>query len=395
MIDGRPMSRMLVAIRKPPLAGALIGTLVLAVLVAGPSRRLALAGAAAAPADPAFAPAIDMPERVPLTDARVRFAQVEASDLIVRLDQLESQVRQLTGQIEQLQYRNQQLEQQLRRVQEEAELRQPDVGTRGAPRMAPGRAAGSQPAVGPAPTVPPASMSPPAVTETGSIAPTDAASRRGDAFDPNQSPNVAGAPRTLGTLSQTPAGTMGPAPGAAPSYAGAPVGQPVDLAAAPSAGFGRSTLPGSPTPSLPPRNAGEGAPSQIALAPNATPKDEFDLAYGYVLHKDYALAEQAFRDFLSRFPGDRLVPDAQYWLGETLFQLQRYRDAAESFLALSTKYETAGRAPDALLRLGQSLAALNEKQAACATFGEVVRKYPHASVTVRQSVDRELKRVHC
>ena len=66
-----------------------------------------------------------------------------------------------------------------------------------------------------------------------------------------------------------------------------------------------------------------------------------------------------------------MAPEAQYWLGESLFQQQQYRDAAEAFLAVSTKYETTAQAPDALLRLGQSLAALGEKEAACASLGEV------------------------
>ena len=42
-----------------------------------------------------------------------------------------------------------------------------------------------------------------------------------------------------------------------------------------------------------------------------------------------------------------------------------------------------------------SLAALNEKEAACASLGEVSRKYPRASLNVKQSVDREQKRVGC
>ena len=105
--------------------------------------------------------------------------------------------------------------------------------------------------------------------------------------------------------------------------------------------------------------------------------------------------KQAFRDFLNKYPNDRLVPDAQYWLGESLFQRQRYRDAAESFLAVSTKYEHSGKAPDALLRLGQSLAALNQKETACATLAEVGRKYPRASASVKHGVDAEQKRVHC
>ena len=119
------------------------------------------------------------------------------------------------------------------------------------------------------------------------------------------------------------------------------------------------------------------------------------MAYGYIMRKDYALAEDGFRNFLRRFPSDRLVPDAQYWLGESMFQRQRYRDAAEQFLGVSTKFETNARAPDALLRLGQSLAAMGEREAACASLAEVLRKYPRASVAVRQGVEREQKRVRC
>jgi tol-pal system protein YbgF len=101
------------------------------------------------------------------------------------------------------------------------------------------------------------------------------------------------------------------------------------------------------------------------------------------------------RNFVTRYPADRLAGDAQYWLGESLYQRQRYRDSAEAFLAVTTKFETSAKAPDALLRLGQSLAALKEKEAACAALGEVTRKYPRASAGVKQAVGREQKRVKC
>jgi len=78
-----------------------------------------------------------------------------------------------------------------------------------------------------------------------------------------------------------------------------------------------------------------------------------------------------------------------------MFQRQRYRDAAEAFLNVSTKYESTAKGPDALLRLGQSLAALGEKEAACASLGEVLRKYPRAALSVKQGVDREQKRAGC
>jgi tol-pal system protein YbgF len=150
---------------------------------------------------------------------------------------------------------------------------------------------------------------------------------------------------------------------------------------------------GMPAPASP-RGAGGGA--QVAtLPPSDSPRDNYDLAYGYMTRKDYALAEDGFRNFLRRFPSDRLVPDAQYWLGESFFQRQRYRDAAETFLAVSTKFETNARAPDALLRLGQSLAQMGEREAACASLAEVTRKYPRAPVAVRQGVEREQKRARC
>ena len=101
------------------------------------------------------------------------------------------------------------------------------------------------------------------------------------------------------------------------------------------------------------------------------------------------------RNFVKRYPSDPMIAEAQFWLGESFFQRQLYRDAAESFLAVTTKFDRSAKAPDALLRLGQSLGALKEKEAACAAFGEVIRKYQRVSASIKQAVDREQKRERC
>ena len=54
--------------------------------------------------------------------------------------------------------------------------------------------------------------------------------------------------------------------------------------------------------------------------------------------------------------------DEDSHLARRFFQRQLYRDAAEAFLAVTTKFDKSAKAPDALLRLGQSLAALKEKE---------------------------------
>ncbi len=148
-------------------------------------------------------------------------------------------------------------------------------------------------------------------------------------------------------------------------------------------------------PPPPSRNPNATGAAPATLPPSDIPKDYYDLAYGYVLRKDYAFAEDAFRTFLKKYPNDKLAPDAQYWLGESLFQRQRYDAAAEQFLTVSTKSGSHQKAPDALLRLGQSLSALNQKEMACATLAEVGRKYPRASTAIKQSVEREQKRARC
>jgi tol-pal system protein YbgF len=331
----------------------------------------------------------------PSSPPQMEVAQVSAADLLVRIDRLENQIRSLNGTVEQLQFRNRELETQLRRFQEDVEFRFQERA--GAPRANQPR----PPAANQAPGQPA-----PAGQPQGQPRPQ----QRGDAFDPTQTPGAPGAPRTLGQTS-----TPGPdAPLGAPIGApgGREAGQPLDLgtlagrAAAdptlapppPSGGAGGSgMLPPPPQRNTSATGAGAapGAAVQPVAAPTDTPRDAYDLAYGAILRQDYSLAETQFRDYLRRFPNDRQVGDAQFWLGESLYQRQRFKDAAESFLTVTTRHDRASKAPDAMLRLGQSLVALGEREAACATFGEIGRKYPNASQTVRSGTQREMTRARC
>ena len=301
-------------------------------------------------------------------------AQMSEADLVTRLGRLEATIRELTGRIEQLQYRNQQLEQQVQRLQQEEMARGEEVRPA---RPAPARSAGQT--YSPPPASSPAGSS--QVSSSPIESPPAGGGRRGDAFDPAANPNAPGAPRPLGTST---AANEPPPPADAPRQ----IGAPLDLSTSGVRSGGELPLP-------PPSNPSGTGAMQATLPPSNSPKDQYDLAYGYVLRKDYAQAAETFRGFLRQYPSDHLAPEAQYWLGESLYQQQQYRDAAEAFLAVSTKYETTARAPEALLRLGQSLANLGEKEAACASLGEVLRKYPHVSPGVKQAVEREQKRGRC
>ncbi|RVD34122.1 tol-pal system protein YbgF, partial [Mesorhizobium sp. M4A.F.Ca.ET.020.02.1.1] len=118
-------------------------------------------------------------------------------------------------------------------------------------------------------------------------------------------------------------------------------------------------------------------------------------SYQFILSGDYGTAEQGFRDHIGRFPKDSRAADAHYWLGESLLGQQKYRDAAEVFLAASKDYPKAKKAPDMLLKLGVSLVGLKQNDVACATFGEIGKRYPDISSALKERVKQERALAAC
>lgn len=284
----------------------------------------------------------------------VQLAQGAAAE---RFNRIEAQMRTLTGQVEELTYQLRQLQDQLKRMQEDNEFRFGELergGSAGAaPRTqdataAPDTAAAEQP---PVPTLPPPGQS----DAIGAIA--------GEPPTPPVPPDLTGPgapPQPLGTLTLD-----------APFASG--VDQPLDLT--------------QPLPSA--------TPDVAMIAPTGDPRTDYDRAYGSILNGDYGNAEVAFRQFLDAYPDDALAPDAQYWLGESLFVRAQYRDAANEFLAGYKAYPKSGKAPDALLKLGLSLSGLGEREAACRTFDAVLKQYPDASNALRQRVKFEQSSAGC
>ena len=261
------------------------------------------------------------------------FAQSDDVDPEMRIQQLENQLRQLTGQNEELQYRNRQLEDRLRLLQGGA------PGRPGVSRRSPSPAcrrrrraaeSGLSAAAGPDRAMSQQIAAPAPIVQEPAATPAPGR-RRGDAFDPSQNPNAPGAPRALG-------GGQLPIPAEAPVGApgGRGAGEPLDLANTGGARDppGACRLRRRATPTRP--------AALTTLPPSATPKDEFDLGIGYIQRKDYALAEETMRNFAQKYPSDPLIADSQYWLGESFFQRQQYRDAAEAFLARDDQIRQIG-----------------------------------------------------
>jgi tol-pal system protein YbgF len=287
----------------------------------------------------------------------------QEGQMALYIQQLEARVRELTGQNQELAHQVDVLRAQL-----------------------------GEPAQGPAQT---GALSPQGAPDAMAAAPMQQEQYGGQAqygaqpeYGGQPQPNLGAPPRDLGTLD---------VPGAQPEPG---QGAPVDLST-----LAAGNALGYPQPAPDEgQQGGQQGGMQTAMAPRApaattalsgSPRDEYDLAYGYILTGDYGLAEESFKTWLASFPNDPQASDAEFWLGESYLQQREYRDAANAFLAVYKTAPDGPKGPDALLKLGVSLSALGEKAAACATFSELGKRYPRAAESVVSRVHDEAKRAGC
>ncbi len=176
------------------------------------------------------------------------------------------------------------------------------------------------------------------------------------------------------------------------------VAVPVAVApAAPDTSDPIGRLVGNGAPSAGPAAASASAAASLPQtgASDASAKQAYETAYGYLLQQDFASAETAFDDFLKRFPGDPLAGNAQYWLGETYFARGQFKPAASAFLKGYQTYTRSAKAPDSVLKLAMSLDKLGQKDAACASYSELTTKFPNAPGHVKNRADTERRRLGC
>ncbi|MHB2267635.1 tol-pal system protein YbgF [Aliihoeflea sp. PC F10.4] len=292
---------------------------------------------------------------LPLLVASPVFAQTSDQ----RVLQMEDQLRQLNGLVEELNFQVLQMQDQLRRMQEDNEFRFQELegGSGGGSGSSTNSGSNDQ-----------GSLPPPATNDMAQAT-----------SQPQPQPNAGGGlpgvggsgdlgvpPRELGSITFDADGNV----------RGGGVADPV----APQPGVPGASSDGTTVAALPPANdAGQ-------LYRNS---------YEFILSGDYATAEAGFRDLIARFPQDEQIPDAQFWLGEALLGQERYRDAAETFLAASRDHPQSRRAPEMLFKLGVSLAALNQREVACATFNEVGQRYPQMSEALKERVAQEKQLTSC
>lgn len=284
-----------------------------------------------------------------------------------RVQQLEEQIRQLNGRIEEMSFQLLQMQETIRKAQEDNEFRFQELES--------GNAGGK--AASPATPKKKAEASPvsPATPPTDDVATIIETPPEGGASvspsAPSNAPSSAPGETTLGSIEL--------------DSKGMPIGGTLNQGANNSSG----SLPGVTTGNSPRKT------DPVNTAALTSESDIYQAAYGHVLSGDYKLAEQGFQQYLQGYPKGTKAADASFWLGEALYSQGKFNEAAKTFLNGHQTYGKSPKAPEMLMKLGMSLAALDNTETACATLREVPKRYPSASKTVLNKVASEQKRLSC
>lgn len=140
-----------------------------------------------------------------------------------------------------------------------------------------------------------------------------------------------------------------------------------------------AAAPAAPQPGA----AGAAAPATAAAATAAapTPASEaegraYEAAQGQRKIGNYQGAIAGFRNFIAQYPKSALAHRAQYWIGDSYYNLRDFKNAIASQQRLISSYPNSASVPDALLNIASSQFEMRDTAGARKTLDKLVGRYP-------------------
>ncbi len=157
----------------------------------------------------------------------------------------------------------------------------------------------------------------------------------------------------------------------------APAAPPPATALTPQPPSGPATRP--PTTATPPQGpvavaptAPPRPPAQVLLPPEEVYRNALD---DYT-KGNYDLAIAGFRTYIQNYPKTSLVPNAQYWLGESYYSQKNFAQAVEEFDIVIREFPESPKVPSALFKQGDAYKQIGDAKRETAALCELVTKYP-------------------
>ena len=109
-----------------------------------------------------------------------------------------------------------------------------------------------------------------------------------------------------------------------------------------------------------------------------SPEDVYRNALTDYTKGNYDLAIDGFKNYLTFFPKTSLVPNAQYWLGESYYSKGEYLKAIREFDKLVKGHPNSTKVPSAMLKKGYAYVELGETRQGQGVLRELVTKFPRS-----------------
>ena len=114
-------------------------------------------------------------------------------------------------------------------------------------------------------------------------------------------------------------------------------------------------------------------------------QEAYNLAYRAIRQRKSEEAILLFRNFLRRFPKSRLAANAQYWLGESYYDLKEYPASLEEFQKVLLRYPRSRKVPDALFKRALTYNRMKNPRSAALEFEKLIEKYPRHPLSQKAS----------
>ena len=132
-----------------------------------------------------------------------------------------------------------------------------------------------------------------------------------------------------------------------------------------------------------PAASGVEAPATPAPIDPVAENHDFDAAYALYKSGKQQASIAAFQDFLTKYPGSTLAPNAYYRMGAAYYGLKDYKNAVNSYLTAASKYPASGIAPSALLGAAISYQESGDVDDAKKTLKQIIMNYPDNPIAPR------------
>ncbi|MFQ6371697.1 tol-pal system protein YbgF [Shewanella sp. YIC-542] len=122
------------------------------------------------------------------------------------------------------------------------------------------------------------------------------------------------------------------------------------------------------------------APTAQSASASLSETDSYQRAVDLVLkERRYDDAIPAFKAFISQYPNSGFADNANYWLGQLLYNKGDYTQAKLAFENVVNNFKTSGKRADSLVKLGLIAEKSHDKATAATHYRQVVKEYANSA----------------